>query len=56
MTAILAILAASFKPIFLPILTALVGWLIPSPTQLLIKKEAATHEAEQTGKGLDQLP
>jgi hypothetical protein len=52
----LAMVAAAFKPVILPVLTALVGWLIPSPQQLLAKKEAATHQAEQSGQGLDTLP
>lgn len=52
----IAAIGLAFKPIILPILTAIVGWLIPSPAQLLAKKEAATHEAEGSGKGLDQLP
>jgi hypothetical protein len=53
---LLTILAMAFKPVILPILTALVGWVLPSPQQLLANKEAATHQAEQSGEGLDNLP
>jgi hypothetical protein len=52
----LAAIGLSFKPIILPILTALVGWIVPSPQELLARKEAATHQAEASGKGLDNLP
>lgn len=52
----IAVVTALFKPVIVPLLTGLVGWLIPSPAQLLAKKEAATHQAEQSGTNLDQLP
>ena len=52
----LTALGLAFKPVILPILTLLVGWFVPTPQQLLAKKEAATHQDEQTGKGLDTLP
>ena len=52
----LTALTLSFKPVILPILTCLVGWLVPSPKEILRRKQAATHEAEQSGKGLDTLP
>ena len=52
----LTAIGLAFKPIILPILTLLVGWVVPSPQELLARKQAATHQAEQTGKGLDSLP
>ena len=52
----LAAIGLAFKPVILPILTLIVGWVIPTPQQLLAKKLAATQAAEQAGKGLDPLP
>lgn len=42
-----AILAALFKPVILPILTALVGWLIPSPLQRAAKAPVEVADAEK---------
>lgn len=63
MSAVLGILAALFKPVILPCLTALVGWLIPSPFQKAAQKQAEIHDAEGKAQssggnvtGLDQLP
>ncbi len=49
----LAAIGLAMKPIIIPICSALVAWFVPTPQSLLAKKLAATHQEEQSGKGLD---
>lgn len=56
-------LLISLKPVIIPILTALVGWLIPSPFQAAERGQASTHAAEDKADAsrgdmgdLDRLP
>jgi hypothetical protein len=59
----IVILSALFKPVILPILTLIVGWLIPSPMQKAAQKQAEIHNAETKATNsngnvsdLDRLP
>lgn len=52
----LKVIGDLMQPVLIPIATALVAWLVPSPHSIMVKKQLATHMAEESGKGLDQLP
>jgi hypothetical protein len=45
------ILIALFKPVILPILTFLVGWIFPSPIQTAMQKQTDLNAAEQKADG-----
>lgn len=61
-TAIIGILA-TLKPILLPLITFLAGWIFPSPIQKAIDQQGKIHDAEgkaDSSRGnvsdLDHLP
>ncbi len=50
---LITILTAIFKPIIVPILTALLGWLLPSPLQKAAKGPAEVADAQKKGNAGD---
>lgn len=63
MIAIITIISALLKPVIIPILTGLIGWLIPSPIKKAQNEVADVHNAEAKAtktpgntSALDQLP